>query len=160
MVELRKVTFEMYDEFVKLSVHEHQENFVASAPKSLAQAYLWTTNEVGSIVVYGIFADNVLVGFVKYCFYPDEELFEPNCYHIWRLLIDKAHQGKGYGRQTIEKVIAEIKTRPFGEVDSIYVSYEPENAASKALFASFGFVETDKKFSDDNDEIIARLKIA
>jgi len=164
MIELKKVAFDMYDDFVKLAVHEHQETYVASAMKSLAQAYVYMTQFNAPITVYGIFANEELVGFVKYCYYnetdPAGKTFEPNCYHIWRLLVDKAHQGKGYGRAAAEHVLAKIKTMPHGKSDSIYVSYEPENAASRALFASFGFVETDKKFDEDDDEIIARLEIA
>ena len=159
MIELKKVTFGMYDDFVKLSVHEHQENFVASPIKSLAQAYVYMTEFNSPIVVSGIFAGDHLVGFIKYCFYNESEIFENNCYHIWRLFIDKNHQGKGYGKVAVEQTLAEIKTMPHGRGDSVYVSYEPENAASKALFASFGFVETDKSFGEGDDEIIARLEI-
>jgi len=163
MIELKKVTFDMYDDFVKLAVHQHQEPYVASAIKSLAQAYVYMTEYDDPTVVYGIFADEKLVGFIKYCYYrekgPGAEIFEKNCYHIWRLFIDKGHQGKGYGKAAVEQALAIIKTKPHGKGNSVYVSYEPENAASKALFASFGFMETDKKFDEDDDEIIARLEI-
>lgn len=49
-----------------------------------------------------------------------------------------------------------IKTKPCGEAEYCYLSYEPENIKAKALYHSFGFVETGDK---DEDELIAAMKI-
>jgi len=73
-------------------------------------------------------------------------------------MIDKNYQGKGYGKQSVDKIISEIKTMPYGKADYLYLSYEPENIVCKKLFTSFGFEDTGKKLGD-GDEIIARLKI-
>jgi len=78
------------------------------------------------------------------------------CYYIWRILIDKNQQGKGYGKQAIEKIIEEIKTMPHGKADRIYTSWNPNNIASKLLFKSFGFVETG---DTDGGEVVVRLDI-
>ena len=157
MIEFRKITNENMEECINLKVAKEQEDFVASNLRTLAQCYVGVTNG-GLGTTYAIYADDVMVGFIVYTYYPESEVFEDNCYHIWRIMIDEKYQGKGYGKQAIEKVIAEIKTFPHGKSDCIYMSYEPENVASKKLFHSFGFVDTDKRFADD-DEIIARLAI-
>jgi len=47
-------------------------------------------------------------------------LYALPCYYIWRILIDKNHQGKGYGKQAIAKIIEEIKTMPHGKADRVY----------------------------------------
>jgi len=71
-------------------------------------------------------------------------------------MVDKSHQGKGYGKQAIAKVLDEIKQMPSGKVDYCYTQYEPENVVVKKMYESLGFVETGE---DDDGEIIARLKL-
>ena len=158
MIEFRKITHDNLNECVKLKVTKEQENFVGSNLDTLAETYVEISNG-GHATPYVIYADDVMVGFIIYCYYHESAVFENNCYHIWRIMFDAKHQGKGYGKQAIEKIIAEIKTFPYGQSKGIYMSYEPENATSKHLFHSFGFVDTDKKFADDDPEIIARLSI-
>ena len=76
--------------------------------------------------------------------------------NLWRIMVDKNYQGKGYAKQAAAKILDEIKTKPYGEANYIYTSYKPTNIASKNLFASFGFAETGAM---DGDELIARLAI-
>ena len=169
MINLRKITPGNLGECLRLKVTEEQENFVASNIESLVEAYASITNG-GFATPYAIYDDDVMVGFVMYTYLggPDAvDLMGPTVapyltpsYYIWRLLIDKDHQRKGYGRQAIEKIIAEIKTMPYGEAHSIYTSWEPNNIGSKTLFASFGFEETGDVDGDDDDyEIVVRLKL-
>ena len=150
------------DECVKLEVHPEQKDFVASNLYTLAEAYTIITND-GHVSPYAIYTDNKMVGFIIYEYYdeedPDDEDDWGICYQIWRLMIDKNHQGKGYGKLAVEKVIEEIKTLPYGPAEYIYISYEPENEVARNLYQSFGFVETDLEFDDDCDEIIARRSI-
>ena len=161
MIEFRKITDDNMDECIDLKVNKGQESFVASNILSLAEAYVYTSTYDCHVSPYAIYVDDIMVGFIKYAYWAkDERLpFGETCYHIWRLMLDKNHQGKGYGKQAVEKVIDEIKTFPHGKANSIYMSYESENAASKKLFHSFGFVDTNKKFTVDDDEIIARFSI-
>lgn len=165
MVQLKKVTNENFETLVmELKVKEEQKGFVASNLGSLAQAYVSLTNG-GYATPYVIYDNELMVGFVMYT-YADklggdiEPPYTIPCYYIWRLFIDKNHQRKGYGRQTIEKIIAEIKTMPHGNADRIYASWDPDNIGSKSLFASLGFVETGEKEGDaEDDEVIVKLDI-
>jgi len=159
MVELREITYENMNECFKLKVSKEQENFVASNVYTLAECFVEEREDGTPFTPYAIYADDIMVGFVVYCFYEKSSLFEDNCYHFWRIMFDTKYQGKGYGKQTVAKVIEEIKTFPNGKAEAIYMSYEPENTVSKNLFHSFGFIDTDKKFADDDNEIIARLSI-
>ena len=77
-------------------------------------------------------------------------------YNIWRLMIDKRYQKKGYGKKAIELALKFIKTFPCGEAEYCWLSYEPENTVAKALYKSFGFEETGDM---DGEELIAVLKI-
>lgn len=58
-------------------------------------------------------------------------------YWIYRVMIDQAFQGKGYGRQAMEALLALIQSDPAHHM--VYLSYEPENTAAEKLYGSFGF---------------------
>ena len=163
MIELKKIEITdatnyslMAKDCIALEISPEQKGFVASNADSLEEAY--DGAKEGFIdVPYAIYAGDVMVGFVMYGFVKKEDdIYGEDCYNLWRIMIDKNHQGKGYAKQAVAKIIDEIKTKPYGEADYIYTSYKPTNIASKSLFASFGFVETGQF---DDDEPIARLKI-
>ncbi|MCL2080887.1 MAG: GNAT family N-acetyltransferase [Oscillospiraceae bacterium] len=165
MINLRKITHQnlcacIYD----IKTTEEQKAFVDSNVESLAEAYASVTNG-GFATPYAVYDDDVMVGFVMYTYgykpgVGDFKLSSPYvypCYYIWRILIDRNHQRKGYGKQAIEKIIAEIKTMPHGSADRVYTSWDPNNTASKSLFESFGFAETG---DIDGGEVVVRLDIA
>ena len=54
-------------------------------------------------------------------------------------MIDKDHQGKGYGRAALSKAIEEIRQIP--GITKILISHVRNNAKAKDFYASFGFVE-------------------
>ena len=163
MINLRKITYENLETCIyEIQTTEEQKDFVASNVASLAEAYASITNG-GRATPYAVYDDDTMVGFVMYTYgdkhggdFEEGKPYTMPCYYIWRLLIDKNHQRKGYGKQAIEKVIEEIKTMPYGKADRIYVSYEPDNIGSKSLFASLGFVETGEV---DDSEVVANLDI-
>ncbi len=65
---------------------------------------------------------------------------ERNQYTLWKFLIDKQHQNKGYGREALRLGITYLKDR-FG-VKEIYVGVVPENEVAKHLYSSVGFKAT------------------
>ncbi|MBE5844483.1 MAG: GNAT family N-acetyltransferase [Butyrivibrio sp.] len=71
-------------------------------------------------------------------------------------MIDKQYQGKGYGREAIKLALIFISTKPCGEAEYCWLSYEPENKVAASLYSSFGFVETGEM---DGEEVIAVLKL-
>ena len=164
MIKLRKIeitTMDKYSDIAKecisLEIASEQKGFCASNADSLQEAY--GNAQQGFVdVPYVIYDSDVMVGFIMYGFVKEEEddVYGEDCYNIWRIMVDKNHQGKGYAKQAVEKVLEEIKTKPYGEANYIYTSYKPTNLASKSLFESFGFAETGEI---DGDESIARLKI-
>ena len=70
----------------------------------------------------------------------ESELIKEN-YSLWRLMIDHKYQGKGLGKQTMDAVMALIRTFPFGEAKKVWLSYEPENTRARKLYHQYGFVE-------------------
>lgn len=81
-----------------------------------------------------------------------------NTYFIWRFMIDKRYQGKGFGRKAFQLALDFIRTLPAGPSDICWLSYEPENEAAKKLYASFGFVEDPEGYIE-GEEMPAILKL-
>jgi diamine N-acetyltransferase len=73
---------------------------------------------------------------------------------IYRFMIDRKHQGQGYGRAAVSKALKEIRAIP--GVNRISIRYMPENPVAKPFYASFAFVEVGR---DRDGEVIAVLKL-
>ncbi|MGN0313008.1 MAG: GNAT family N-acetyltransferase [Lachnospiraceae bacterium] len=159
MVTIKKITSKNVWKIVKLEVHETQKEFVATNTESIIEAY--TTVAAGGVALpFGIYADDVPVGFlmIGYGEIPEEEnpAIAKDNYSIWRFMIDKQHQGKGYAKEAMRLALDYVKTFPCGPAKEVFLSYEPENTVAAKLYHSFGFQETGEY---DGEEIIASLKI-
>ena len=73
-------------------------------------------------------------------------------YNLWRLMIDKAYQKRGYGKEAVRLALDFIESFPCGKADYCWLSYEPENEVARQLYCSFGFTETGEM---DGEEVIA-----
>lgn len=159
MIQLRKIDAHNVWKILALEVAENQKKFVATNTESIIEAYCAITNG-GTALPFGIYDGNTPVGFVMIGFGCDDWEDAPTIargnYSIWRLMIDKRFQGRGYGKAAMEAVLDYIHTFPCGKADYCFLSYEPENAVAKELYHSFGFRENGEM---DEEEIIAVLKL-
>jgi diamine N-acetyltransferase len=73
---------------------------------------------------------------------------------IIRLMVDESHQGKGYGRFAMEKLLEIF--RGDERIHTVGISYEPENELARQLYARLGFIETGEFL---NNETLAELKL-
>lgn len=144
MIELRKITDNNLNECLKLQPNEDQKSFVATNISSLAEAYVALTNNECIPMPYAVYSDEIMVGFIMLSYNEPDEAFDENTYWVWRLMVDKQQQGKGYGKEAMVKALELIKTFPHGKTSIVALSYEPENVIAKALYDSLGFVETGK----------------
>ena len=71
-------------------------------------------------------------------------------------MIDRAFQGQGLGTQALQLSLDYLRTFPCGPADSCWLSYEPDNAAARALYHAAGFVENG---SFCGDEVVAVRKL-
>lgn len=145
-ISLRPITKDNWEEAIRLKVAEDQKHFVASNLYSIAEASFYPT-----AITNGIYADETMVGFTLYG-YNDED--GKVGYWIVRLMIDQAHQGKGYGRAAMGLIIDALRSKP--DCDQIYISFEPENETARKLYASLGFVD-DQRVIDE--EVVYRLDL-
>ena len=73
-------------------------------------------------------------------------------------MIDKRHQGKGYGREALRLALEFIRTFPAGKAEYCWLSYEPDNEVAKNLYLSFGFEERPEQYKE-GEEMPAVLKL-
>ena len=160
MLRLEKITGKNVWSILKLHVSEDQESFVAPNDISIIGAYTAITGN-GYAFPFGIYEGETPVGFLMIGFdaddcWEDAPSIARGNYNLWRLMIDKNYQNKGYGKEAVRLALEFIKTFPCGKADFCWLSYEPENEIASRLYHSFGFVETGEM---DGDEIIAVLKL-
>ncbi|WP_245840345.1 GNAT family N-acetyltransferase [Terribacillus saccharophilus] len=142
---LRAVDADNWHGCIKLSVSDEQKKYVAENAESLAQAAYqkqWYP--------HAIYAEDTLVGFLM--FGTDEETKR---IELCRFMLDKQHQGKGYGKAALMMLLELIKIR-YGAI-SFYTSIVPGNAAAEKLYESAGFVMTGEIMWD---ELVMKKELA
>ena len=160
MLRLEKVNGKNVWELLKLRVSDGQKSFVAANDISIIEAYTAITGN-GYAFPFGIYDGETPVGFLMIGFDSDDywedapEIARGN-YNLWRLMIDKQYQRKGYGREAVKLALDFIRTWPCGEAKYCWLSYEPENKVAADLYSSFGFKETGDM---DGEELIAVLEL-
>lgn len=159
MIQLRKVNAQNIWDIVALEVQEYQKSFMVTNTKSILEAYC-AIADGGVAMPFGIYDGETPVGFLMIGYGDDDWEDAPKIaagnYSLWRLMIDKHHQRKGYGKAAMEAALALIRRFPVGEAEFCFLSYEPENTAAKDLYHSFGFRENGEM---DGSERIAVLKL-
>ena len=160
MLHLEKVNGNNVWDILKLTVSEAQKNYVAANDISIIEAYTAITRN-GYAFPFGIYDGDRPVGFLMIGFDVDDywtdapEIARGN-YNLWRLMIDKAWQNRGFGREAVQLALDFIRSLPCGEAEYCWLSYEPENEAARKLYRSYGFEETGDM---DGEEVIAVLRL-
>lgn len=165
MIHLEKVDVKNIWDILDLKVAKEQREFVASNELSILQAYV-AAGTGCTALPFGIYKNKKPVGFLMIG-YNEAAMYESfddadtpevlkNNYSLWRLMIDRKYQKRGYGREAIQLALDFIRTWPCGEAEYCALSYEPENKVAGKLYHSFGFEENGEM---DGDEIVAVLKL-
>jgi diamine N-acetyltransferase len=144
-VTLRPITRDNLWAVLDLKPHPGQEAFVADNAVSIANAYVEPT-----FVPLAVDAGDEVVGFAMYGQHP-----ETGAWWVIRLMIDRAQQGKGYGRSALEAVIALAAERVGCE--EIVTSFVPAHAIAAGLYASLGFQPIGEI---EDGEPLLRLRLA
>ena len=165
MIRLEKIDCKNVWDVLDLKVAKTQKGDVASNDISIIQAY----TAIGTGCTAFPFAicngkkpvGFLMIGYNEAVLYDFDdgtkapEVLKDN-YSIWRLMIDKRYQKRGYGREAIKLALEFIRTWPCGRADYCSLSYEPENEVAAKLYHSFGFTENGEM---DENEIVAVLKL-
>ena len=136
-ISLRSIDETNREAVLALSVREDQP-FVASNKRSLEQFAETEAKAPGVARPFAIYADGRLVGFCMFAVDPEDE-DEDDRYYLWRFMIDKAEQGKGYGQAALAEIIRYF--RALG-ADRLLLSTKPENERGLHVYHKAGFRET------------------
>ena len=128
-VELREITAETVRTICGLEVAEEQRENVAPVAISIAQAHFEPR-----ATFRAIYAGDEPVGFMLW---RDDD--KPNTAYLWRFMVDRRHQGKGYGRMMLQQLIESAQQQNYhlliGGIDA-------SNSGSIALHQKLGFVHS------------------
>ena len=133
-----------------LEVDDTQKQYIAPNAVSLKTAAAAEYREIAR--PFAIYADGTLVGFAMFAFEltssdPDDR------YWLWRFMIDKTEQGKGYGTAALKAILAYFKSHG---ATHVLLSTKEDNATALALYHKYGFVETGEI---NDEEIVLRLNL-
>ena len=125
MAELRPITEENFMDAFHLRLAPGQEQFVSHPIRSLAQAYVYRNQ----CQPFSIYVTGKMVGYVMVIY--DYDVPE---YDIWHMMIDASEQGRGYGSEALDRIIAYIRTKPFGDSDRIALTCNKNNTSARKLY--------------------------
>ena len=129
MIEFHELTRKNFHQLIDLRVTPEQEAFVASNLYSVAESRVCP-----ECVPLGVYDGETPVGFVMYGFDPREE-----APYIYRVMVDRQHQSKGYGRQIMTALLERV--RPLlRERRAVFLTCVPANRWGVALYTDLGFV--------------------
>ena len=141
---------------VSLRIRRDQKKYLADNVWSMIHAYVGNKTN-GAVYPFGIYNDKKPVGFLllaydysEVCDDPDAPLIAKNNYFLWRLMIDKRYQGRGYGREAVKLALDFIKTFPHGKAEYCWICYDKDNEVAKKLYLSMGFNEIEMQGNDIN----------
>ncbi|GAA4298031.1 GNAT family N-acetyltransferase [Anaerocolumna aminovalerica] len=138
MVLLKEITRENFWDCIELSVTENQVEYVTSNAVSIAQSKVQP-----ECIPLAVYDDELLVGFVMYCI--DEDDGE---YWIYRLMIDKHYQSKGYGKKAMKKLLEIIEQDK--SHNKIFLGVHKESINAVKLYKSVGFDFTGQIFGKEH----------
>jgi len=137
--------------FFRLRTHKFQEQMVAPMAASFADALIPELFEGAPVVPWlrGIEADGEPVGFMM-----TTEVTEAHPLpYLWRLLIDRRHQGRGVGRAALAVLADRLRTDGHR---TLLTSWVDAPGGPAPFYRGLGFVPTGEL---DDDEIVGRLEL-
>ena len=145
MINLKVINEDNFLDAFQLKLADGQEKYVSNPIRSLAQAYVYRKQ----CQPFGIYDGDEMVGYVMVIY--DYDIPE---YDIWHMMIDKAYQGRGYGKAAMQRVLSYIASKPFGNSNHVSLTCAPDNKAAYGLYKRLGFNESGRS---DEDEVELEL---
>ena len=128
-LQIKPIQHKNRKEAEKLAVLPEQSGFIESVSECLQEA-----DEIKLWRPVGLYDGNTLICFAMYGYFP-----EPAPGRLWldRLLIDKSHQRKGYGKQAALTLLDRLHNEY--TADAVYLSVYENNTAAIRLYQRLGF---------------------
>ncbi|MFW1701739.1 GNAT family N-acetyltransferase [Acinetobacter pittii] len=148
MISLKDLDRENWIRCARLSLDESQKDYVAPNVYSIAESKV-EEHYCPRVICF----NDEVVGFLMYCVEidpPDETLF-----WLFRFMIDKNSQAKGYGTKVLQIAIDEMAAKGAKRIRTMYKS---SNYVTGKLYKKMGFRETGEY--DECGDIILELNIS
>jgi diamine N-acetyltransferase len=118
-----------------------EDIFAEADDEQRAMPHPWAVHDAGSgaLVGFVMISDNIPQPM-------DSDLVGP--YYLWKLLIDKSFQGRGYGAATLDAVINYVRTRPGADV--LYTSCADGPGSPRGFYLRYGFRDTGRVMWGEN----------
>ena len=143
---LTPVGKENWVECSRLSVRRDQQMNVASCLETIAESRFEPHYELRAIEL-----DGTIVGMLAYCPEVDEPV--DGLFWIFRLVIGKQFQGKGYGKKAVSLCLSEIQ-RMGGKW--VRTMCKPANSSAISCYESLGFK---RQGNLDDGDILFEIKL-
>ena len=128
-----------------------ESHFEDAATDAKACPRMWSIHdrESGELVGFVMISDDIPQATL------DAEPDYVGPYFLWRLLIDRTFQGRGYGRATLDAVAEYVRGRPNGEV--LYSSCATGDGSPMPFYLRYGFNRTER-VADGEDVLRLELR--
>lgn len=144
MIELREVTIDNVEAVMGLEVSPQQRHLVASNERSLAQALVYKD----LAWFRAVYVHDVPVGFVMLYLEPGQPPY------LWRLMIDRQYQGKGFGAEVVRSISRQLAAQGH---EALSVSCVEGEHSPVAFYAGLGFQETGRR--NEEGEVVLSLSL-
>ena len=154
-VTLEEITAENREAVLALRIVPGQDRFVSSVRDSLAEAAEYPHARPWYRAVFASGEPAGPVGFVMVswnCEPQPPEIIGP--WFLWKLLIDKRYQGRGYGAAVVRQIAELVRAEGATE---LLTSYVPEDGGPAGFYQRLGFEPTGEL--DATGEVIVRLRL-
>jgi RimJ/RimL family protein N-acetyltransferase len=148
-VRLVEITDDNLSAVSALSTHKSQERFVSPMAGSFRDALIPELVDGAPLVPWyrAIEADGVIVGFMMVA---DTNATHRNPY-LWRLLINRTHQGRDIGRMALDELIAERRRR--GDT-KLFTSWVPGHGSPEPFYRKAGFTPTGNEVDGEIEAVM------
>jgi len=145
MIHLQEINKENYGRVVRLELTDEQKKVIATNLESLAQAYACRD----TCKAFAICNDAEVVGFILLQVDKNDSYYD-----IWRIMIGKQFQGKGYGEQALLLAI-DFQIKQGAKV--IHMSHQTNNYGPSKLYQKVGFKYTGEI---EDGEVLMEYKVS
>jgi diamine N-acetyltransferase len=129
-IRLIPINADNWEDAAHLEIREDQADFLTPNVYSIAESKFHP--ELQPLAIYD---GPRLIGFAMYARDP-----RGNQYWLYRFMIDRRYQGKGYGKAALRLLLDRLRQLP--DCTEVNVGYHRENSAAERLYLSLGFVKT------------------
>ncbi|MGU7920326.1 GNAT family N-acetyltransferase [Streptococcus suis] len=146
MIRLELVNKDNFEAVLQVQLAPEDQRRVASVEYSLAQAWLY--REDGHLLPYAVKSGQKVVGFVLLSIQEDKS------YYVWRLLIDKKYQNRGYGKEVIRQILVLAKEDTLCQ--KVTMNYVIGNHKMRYILEKLGFQSVGLEGQEMKMELIIR----